>query len=220
MSTVTQKNTNNIKILPTVGEGIYTVRDISFILKLPYSKVNRWMREFWDGYTFGIKGYKAVNFYTLIEFYTFYHLRELDVSAQEIKKAHFRIAQDLCTIYPFARKIHTYGKRGIWYEYLENLIKADNKRQISLKPILAPFLSKIEFNSDDIASRYFPTTAKKIVIDPELQFGQPTITGTSIKAEIINGFIEGGESKETICMLYDLQIEQVEDAILYYKNSA
>ena len=43
---------------------------------------------------------------------------------------------------------------------------------------------------------------------------------TSIKAEIINGFIEGGESKETICMMYNLHIDQVEDAILYFKRSA
>jgi len=212
--------TQSIKILPTVGEGIYTARDISTILKLPYSKVSLGMREFWDDYTFGVKGNKAINFYTLIEFYTFYQLRELSVSAQEIKKAHFKIATDLDTLYPFARKIHTDGKKGIWYEYLENLIKADNKKQFSLKPILAPFLSKIEFNGDDIATRYFPTEAKKIVVDPKLQFGQPTITGTSIKAEIINGFIEGGESKETICKMYNLQIDQVEDAILYFKQSA
>lgn len=212
--------TKSINILPSVGEGIYTARDISFILKLPYHKVNYWMREFWKGYTFGIKGNKAVNFYTLIEFYTFYHLRELEVSAQEIKKAHIKIGNDLKTIYPFARKIHTDGKKGIWYEYLENLIKADNKKQFSLKPILAPFLSKIEFDVDDIATRYFPTEAKKVVVDPRFQFGQPTITGTGIKAEIINGFVEGGESKETICKLYNLQIDQVEDAILYFKRSA
>jgi len=36
--------TLDIKILPKVGDGIYIVRDISFILKLPYAKVSRWMR--------------------------------------------------------------------------------------------------------------------------------------------------------------------------------
>ncbi|HVW98157.1 MAG TPA: DUF433 domain-containing protein [Mucilaginibacter sp.] len=213
----TIKKTN---ILPKVGEGIYTARDIADILNLPYHKVSYSMREFWDGYTFGIKGNKAINFYTLIEFYTFYKLRELSVSAQEIKKAHAKISADLNTIYPFARKIHTDGKKGIWYEYLESLIKADNRKQLSLKPILGPFLSKIEFNADDIAARYFPTEAKKVVIDPAMQFGQPTITGTSIKVEIIKGFIKGGESKETICKLYKLHIDQVEDAILYFKRSA
>jgi uncharacterized protein (DUF433 family) len=209
--------TENIKILPKVGEGIYTVRDVAFILKLPYQKVSRWMREFWDDYTFGIRG---INFYTLIEFYTFYHLREANVSSQEIKKAHTRISEDLNTIYPFARKIHTDGVKGIWYEYLESLIKADNKKQLDLKPLLSPFLNKIEFNEDDIANRYFPTEAKKVVVDPKYQFGQPTITGTSIKAEIINGFYQGGESKETISMLYDIHIDEVEDAILYFKRSA
>jgi len=58
------------------------------------------------------------------------------------------------------------------------------------------------------------------VIDPKLQFGQPIITGTRIKAEIINEFYEGGESKENICKIYHLQIGQVEDAILYFKQSA
>lgn len=212
--------TESIKISPKVGEGIYTARDVSFILRLPYPKVNRWMREFWDDYTFGIKGNKGINFYTLIEFYTFYHLREKKISSQEIKKVHNRIANDLNTAYPFARKIHTDGVKGIWYEYLESLIKADNKRQLDLKPLLATFLSKIEFNEEDIANRYFPTEARKVVVDPKFQFGQPTITGTSIKAEIINGFYQGGESKETISMLYNIRVDEVEDAILYFKRSA
>lgn len=211
---------STLKIQPKVGEGIYTKRDVADILNLPYQKVSKWMDEFWDDYTFGVKSHKAINFYTLIEFYTFYHLRDSEISSQEIKKAHIAIAKDLNTIYPFARKIHVQKKSGIWYEHLENIIKADSKQQLYLKPLLIPFLKKIEFNSDDVAVKYFPTEAKKIVIDPKFQYGQPTIAGTGIKAEIINGFYQGGESKETICKLYDLTIDQVNDAILYYKKSA
>lgn len=214
------KSTATFHIEPKVGEGIYTKRDVAKILNLPYAKVSKWMDEFWDDYTFGIKGHKAINFYTLIEFYTFYHLRELNISSQHIKKAHSAIGKDLNTIYPFARKIHAHKSSGIWYEYLENIIKADSKQQFSLKPLLLPFLSKIEFNNNDIAYKYFPTKSRKIVIDPKFQYGQPTIAGTGIKAEIINGFYKGGESKDTICKLYDLTIEQVDDAILYYKKSA
>ncbi len=32
----------NNNIQPTVGEGIYTKRDVADILKLPYGKVSRW----------------------------------------------------------------------------------------------------------------------------------------------------------------------------------
>jgi uncharacterized protein (DUF433 family) len=211
---------STFQIKPRVGEGIYTKIDVANILHLPYTKVSQWMNEFWDDYTFGIKGNKAINFYTLIEFYTFYHLREMKISSQKIKKAHSIIAEDLNTKYPFARKIYATEKHGIWYEELEMLVKADRKQQLYLKDLLIPFLNKIEFNEENLAFRYFPTDAKKVVVDPKFQFGQPTIEGTGIKADIINGFYQGGESKETICKLYDLTIEQVNDAILYFKKSA
>jgi len=214
------QSTKTFQLEPQVGEGIYTKRDVADILRLPYSKVSRGFDEFWGDYTFGIKGNKAINFYTLIEFYTFYHLRELKISSQKIKEAHGIIASDLNTKYPFARKIYAQEKGAIWYEELGALIKADKKQQLYLRELLLPFLNKIEFNSDDLAFRYFPTAAKKVVIDPRFQFGQPTITGTGIKANIINGFYIGGESKETICKLYNLSIEQINDAILYYQKSA
>ncbi len=174
----------------------------------------------WDTYTFGIKGNKMVNFKTLIEFYTFYQLREQGLSSQKIKKYHAQIAEDLKTKYPFAIKLMI-NKKDIYYEKFENLIKADGKIQFDIKPLLAGFLNKIEFNDDDIADRYFRLeNSKDVVIDPKMQFGQPTITGTGIKAEIINSFIEGGDSKETVCRMYNLDMKQVEAAILYFNHAA
>jgi len=226
------KAANEIHIQPEVGAGIYTSKDVAHILKLPSHKVSRNMRDFWENYSFGIKGNRFINFKTLIEFYTFYHLRENGFSAQKIKKIHEDMAKELSTPYPFASKIYieniideaskkTIAKRGVYYEIGAGLVKADRKKQIDIKQFLTPFLNKIEFNDNDIAQRYFPLeNSKTLVIDPKFQFGQPIITGTRIKAEIINEFYEGGESKENICKIYHLQIGQVEDAILYFKQSA
>lgn len=219
--------TAEFKIEPKIGEGIYTKRDVSEILNLPYQKVSRWMEDFWGDYTFGIEGNKCVNFKTLIEFFTFYHLRNNGVSSQEIKKIHTTISTELNTPYPFAQKIHINkgdqkkNCKDVYYENLDNLIRTDGKKQYDIKELLISFLDKIEFNNDAVASRLFPLeNSKRLVIDPKFQFGQPTITGTGIKAEVINGFIQGGESKEFICKIYNLNIEQVNDAILYYKRSA
>jgi len=226
------KATNEIHVQPEVGAGIYTSKDVAHILKLPSYKVSRNMRDFWENYSFGIKGNRFINFKTLIEFYTFYHLRENGFSAQKIKKIHEDMAKELNTPYPFASKIYieniideaskkTIVKRGIYYEIAAGLVKADRKRQIDIKQFITPFLNKIEFSDSDIAQRYFPLdNSKALVIDPKFQFGQPIITGTRIKAEIINEFYAGGESKENICKIYHLQIGQVEDAILYFKQSA
>lgn len=226
------KAVNEIHIQPEVGGGIYTSKDVSHILKLPSYKVSRSMRDFWENYCFGIKGNRFINFKTLIEFYTFYHLRENGFTAQKIKKIHEAMAKELNTPYPFASRIYieniideaskkTIAKRGIYYEIKTGLVKADGKRQVDIKDFLTPFLNRIEFNDNDIAQRYFPLeNSKSLVVDPKFQFGQPVITGTRIKAEIINEFYEGGESKENICKIYHLQIGQVEDAILYYKRPA
>lgn len=205
---------------PKLGEGVFLATDIAQILSLPYQKVRYSMNGFWDTFSFGDKNNKAVNFYTLVEFYTFYQLRSKGVSAQQIKKAHCIIAQELKTKYPFAHAISTDGK-NIWYDLLGNLIKADGKKQLDLKKILLPFLHKIEFGDNDIAARLFPLPkSKNIVVDPKRQFGQPTISGKNISISTIKKLYDGGETKEYISNLYDLKASQVNDALKYYKRTA
>ena len=214
------KNTVDINVTPKVGEGVFLTTDVSQILGLNYSRVRRWMREYWPNYTFGDTDNQAINFKTLIEFYTFFHLRKKGLSVGAIHSYHEIIGKDLNTSYPFARNISTDGK-SIWYELLGNLIKADSKKQFDLKPIIEPFLHKIDFGNSDIAQRFFPVSdSKVIVVDPERQFGQPIINGTSIKAETLYNLYKGGEKKEYIAELYGIKPAEVQQAIQYFKNVA
>lgn len=204
----------------TLGEGIFLTKDVSQILALPYSKVRRWMKEYWPNQTFGDTNNQAINFKTLIEFYTFYHLRDKGLSVNNIKKYHQIISDELNTPYPFATIIRTDGK-NVWYERLGNLIKADKKQQFDLKSIIEPFLHKIDFGGTNTAKRFFPlSNSKQIVVDPERQFGQPIINGRSIKAETLYSLFKGGEKKEFIANLYDLTVTQVNHAIQYFKYAA
>ncbi len=81
-------DTNTINIEARIGEGIYLVKDVSKILGLDYEKVYRWIIGYWTGnlqahynYTFGEQHNRAINFYSLIEFYTFFKLREKGLNA-------------------------------------------------------------------------------------------------------------------------------------------
>jgi uncharacterized protein (DUF433 family) len=211
---------------PRINEGVYLLRDVSEILLIRTAKINRWLKDFWDGryasefsYSFGDKGNRAVNFYTLIEFHTFYQLRTRGISSQKIHKIHRTMANDLKTPYPFAGNIRTDGK-AIWYEFLDSLIKADGKQQLDCKAIIAPFLEQIDFGADNLAARYFPLKkSRNVVVDPKHQFGQPTVTGRNIRLDVIRKLSEGGETTENICILYDLKASQVEDALQYYKRT-
>jgi len=215
------ENTSDIHVLPKIGEGIFSIHDIAKVLNLPYYKVKQVINGFWSDYTFGEKRDRAVNFWTLIEFYTYYKLRELGVKASVIKKAHHEISKHLNTPYPFAKDVvHTDGK-SIWYELTELVINANGSQQINIASFIKPFLNKIQFNSNNLAEKYYPLEgSKNIVVDPKFQFGQPVIDGTRIKAELISDYYNAGESVDLICSIYNLKKEQVEDAVTYYKKTA
>lgn len=219
----------------TLGEGIFLMKDVAKILQLDYNKVYRWIVGYWKtglngdiDYTFGEDGNKAINFYSLIEFYTFFKLREKGVSSSEIKKFHASLVEDLKTPYPFAianeyfvenRKTKKTKKTFVYYKYCDSLIKFSKKKQFSFD-FLDSFLEKIEFDDNNMAVRFYPLDkSKNVVVDPRHQFGQPTIAGTNIKTQTIYSLYNGGETLENISYLYNLSHEKVRDAISF-QNAA
>lgn len=225
-----KKTTKLVNIEPTIGEGIFLIKDVAEILGLPHHTVRRWIHEYWDGrfskeaggvYSFGEVGNKAVNFYSLIEFYVFYKLRERKISSQQIHKAHHAIAVHLKTPYPFAHsEISTLGK-GIWYKKFDSIFRADGKQQATISEILEPFLEKVDYGKNKLAERFYPLAkSKNIVVDPKHQFGQPTIAATNIKSHTIYNLVLGGEKIKTISNLYDISEKKVKDAIAFHKKVA
>ncbi|MGI8581783.1 MAG: DUF433 domain-containing protein [Chitinophagaceae bacterium] len=226
-------NTEHINIEARIGEGIYLVKDVSKILGLDYEKVYRWIVGYWTGnlqehynYTFGEQNNRAINFYSLIEFYTFFKLREKGLSSTEIKKLHSELSSLLKTPYPFAiaqdyyietRKTKKRKKTFVYYTYLESTIKRSAKKQFSLD-FIKKFLDKVEFDENNLASRFFPLhDSKNVVVDPKHQFGQPVINGTNIKTQTIFNLYRGGESLENLSILYNISVDKVQDAITFQK---
>lgn len=225
MNTISHKN--------ELGFGIYTMPDISRILRINRRKVNRFVAEYWDErlgrklfsdtYSWTADGRtRAVNFYVLIEFYTFFRLQEYGVKPKTILNARNYIAKDLGIDYPFASaNLLTDGKR-IWYEFKNDIINADGTQQTNFVNIIEEFAKKIDFTKNTkLAQRYWPAGRNNsIVVDPNHQFGQPTIKGTNINAEVIISMYKSGEPTEAIGILYDITRKEVNDAISFYKSAA
>ena len=210
-----------MKVAPKMGEGIFLTKDVSDILRLPYHKVRHLMQGYWNAEQFGDSSTKAVNFYALIEFYTFFKLREMGVTATEIKKAHNILRKDLNVKYPFALSgINSDGKK-LWYKNLTNIIKVDGKQQTVIELFISEFLHKVDFGGDNLAQRFYPiNNSKLIVVDPKHQFGQPTISGRNITISAIKKLHDGGEAIKDIAELYSIKSSQVSDALSYFKKSA
>ncbi|HEX7458910.1 MAG TPA: DUF433 domain-containing protein [Ginsengibacter sp.] len=215
-----------------LGAGIYTVSDISTLLSIPKFKVRRYLNEYWnersgkklfnETYSWSVDNkIKAVNFYTLIELYTCFHLQELGVTPKEILKSRTAMMKDLKIPYPFASEVLLTNGKKIWFEFKDSIVKADGSKQTDFVEFIQQFASKIEFNSNKIAEKFWPAGKQSdVVINPHNQFGQPILNGTNINAEVIFSMYESGEPIEAIGILYDLTKKQVNDAISFYKKSA
>ncbi len=224
---------NAIKHKKELGAGFYTVPDISALLGFSQSKVRRYLDLYWDEqagqalfgdtYSWSVNGrHKAVNFYVLIELYTFISLHDLGFSIHKILNIRNNIREEVKTQYPFAsQKVLTDGKR-IWYEHNDAIIKADGSRQIAITKIITDFAKKIDFQKNTaLAERFWPKGRKSsIVVDPHHYFGSPVIDGTNIGADTIRSLHDSGESIKHIKFLYDLSDKQVKDAIAFYKKAA
>lgn len=229
--------TQSIHIEPKLGEGIYLSGDVSKILGINREKTYRWIAGYWGlkggldeniKYTFGEVGNRAINFYSLIEFYTFFRLRELGVSSHQIKDIHKKLSSSLRTPYPFAKvqdlrielrknKLGLVKKKFAYYGDTGYLIKLDGKQQTIFNGFIDKFLEKIEFDdTTNLASRLYPLeNSKNVVVDPKHQFGQPVVNGTNIKTTTIYDLSLGGENDDFIARLYDLTKDQVKDAIRF-----
>jgi uncharacterized protein (DUF433 family) len=221
----------NINKKPSLGIGLYTIPDVAKILHLDMTFVRRWLHEYW-GNQFNIKGKslsswgngreKAVHFFTLIEFYVFYQLRKQGVSAQNIVKSHEVISNELKTQFPFANSsILTDGKKIFYTIDGDLIINADRSKQINFKSIIETFCTKIDFDKDQLALRYWPLgKGKNIVVDPHHQLGQPTIKSTNILAETLYSMYTAGEKISFISSLYDISEHDVKASIEFFNQAA
>lgn len=215
-----------IKNIETLGHGIYTIPDLALILNISKQKARRWMNEYFNSgmgeykYSNGVGINTITDFKTLIEFYVFYQLREMDFGVAKIMDAHEKMSKNLKTPYPFASVQVLASKKDIFYTLDSDATVNTNKSdQLSFRKIMETFCTKIEFSDTQIANRFFPLGKNmRIVVDPHHQFGQPIIDGTNILTETIFSMFESGEQKNTIAILFDLTAEQVGNAISFYKR--
>jgi uncharacterized protein (DUF433 family) len=102
------------------------------------------------------------------------------------------------------------------------LINLSRSGQYAMKRILEAHLERVEYDSVNLPSRFYPfliaTAAdnrKVIVIDPTISFGKPVIVKKFISTSVIVNRIDAGEDIKNVADDYDLDTQDINDAILY-----
>lgn len=217
---------------PEIGKGIYTLKDVATILKMPYPKVRRWVRTYWDGrlgkkfqqqYSWERDGSVAVSFHTVVELYVMIQFAEKGVKTQDVLVAHQELGEIFQTPFPFAQKevldkIQTDGKTVFW-EINGVPVSMNGTRQLNLD-IIHVFFKKLEFDGEVVSKLWPMGKDYSIVIDPLRKFGHPIIEGRNIYPETIYGHYKAGDPIDYIAYIYQITEKEANDAVIYCENAA
>jgi uncharacterized protein (DUF433 family) len=113
----------------------------------------------------------------------------------------------------------------VFVEHLGRLVSASHEGQIAIRELLEAHLRRVDRDPMGRASRLYPFTRKRddrqsltqeprlVMIDPEIQFGRPVLTGTGIPTLVIADRYKAGESISDLARDYNRPEEEIEEAI-------
>lgn len=146
----------------------------------------------------------ALSYLQLIEVAVVATFRRAGVSLGKIRAAREYVSAQLKAEHPFAEyRFKTEGKE-LWMDYAQieadagdrKLLAASKGGQLAWSDIIGQ-LREFEYEDDGLAIRWFVAGVdKKIVIDPRVQFGAPSVEG--VATWVFKGRWEAGEEIDDI----------------------
>jgi uncharacterized protein (DUF433 family) len=166
---------------------------------------------------------RLLSFRNLVELHVLAALRrQHEVSLQNIRRAVAFMRKQLAIEAPLASLAMLTDGKDLLIEHSGELLNVSREGQLEMRKIVEAYLSRIEHSTNGAPSRLYPFTgnawaqrSRPIVIDPRVQFGRPCIAGTGVPTEVLVGRLKAGESIASIAGDYDLEPEDVEEAIRF-----
>ncbi|APR34621.1 DUF433 domain-containing protein [Paraburkholderia sp. SOS3] len=222
------------------GIGLYTFHEAARLTKIPLRDIRRWL----DGYSYRDRTYASVSvaplwetelatdsidgigFHDLLEVRFVHAFRKHGVSLQAIRLASQKARELFETDYPFtSRQFRTDG-RTIFASAMEATGETELldlvKQQYAFRKIIEPSLySGIEFDKDQLASRWYPAPrSKAVVLDPSIAFGKPVVTAGSVRTSILHDAVAVEGDKHFVAKLYEVPVSAVEAAVAFEESLA
>jgi len=108
----------------------------------------------------------------------------------------------------------------IFLDRYGQLLQLSKSGQLAMRKLLEAYLERVEWDAS-FPVRLYPfvsmqlTVGRPIAIDPSIAFGRPFIARLSISTAAITERIDAGESINDVAADYDLEPQEVEEAVVY-----
>lgn len=163
-----------------------------------------------------------LSFTNLVEAHVLRTVREThQVKLDKVRKALDYTSQHLNTAHPLARRQFQTDGIDLFVEQIGALVNVSRSGQLAMRETLKHLLTRVEWNADDLAARFFPflhaegDVRKLLTIDPRIAFGKPAIAGKGIPVVAIADLYEAGEDIAELADEFDCTPEQISAAVQF-----
>jgi uncharacterized protein (DUF433 family) len=228
-----RKTMANNEIL--LGVGIYTVPEAARIARVSAARIRRWL----TGYTFRyqdeerhsppvwtpdlpvIGGALALSFRDLMEVRFVDYFLTAGVSWKTLRKAAAHAAEIVNSSHPFSTQMFKTDGKKIFAEFAAKGAGSKKllelvRRQYNIPEVVEPRLYKgLVFSGQNIV-RWFPLAdSKRVVIDPRIGFGQPTVVPEGVPTSTLAQAFRVDGSIERVARWYEVSRSSVAAATQY-----
>lgn len=212
------------------AKGIYTVPAAARLLMETPATIRRWAFGYSrrdTEYPAAIRtdvpevdGERVLTFLELVELMFVQALLQSGLSWPKVREAS-RVAARLLEDepHPFATKRWFADAAAIYLrlgrEHDEPiLIEVAGHAQVSMEPVLKPYLKQLEFDERGIAERWYPMGSNRpVVLDPRRSFGMPVTERAGVPTDVIARLHDAGDSPSVIAQWYQIDEVEVEAAL-------
>lgn len=209
-----------------IGQGVYTVAEVSRLTEMNPSRVSSWFKHRSDSVGHGpifesdyqpVDGDYAVSFLDLIDVLVAGQFRDRhNVPMRIVRRAHSLLQKELKTEHPFCHSdLYTDGKRIFQYAATNlgagRLSDVISHQQFFLH--IKEKLSHIEYSEiTRLADKW--RIANGIVINPAISMGKPTIEKTGVTTFVIaNQYCANMNNSALVADLYEINESDVINAV-------
>lgn len=212
----------------------YPLTEAARYLKVPVATVRSWAfgRDYVTGE--GSRHFPAIvrpasrrppllSFWNLVEAHVLRALRtEHGVSVKAVRKALAIAEREFGIDRLLLSKELLAGAGQVFLDHYGQLIDLTASGQLAMRQVLVAHLRRIEWDPWKFPVRLYPFPAamrldadKPIAIDPTIAFGRPILVRRGVTTAVIAERVDAGESVEDLAADYDLELGDIEQAIVY-----
>ncbi len=223
-----------------IGNGIYSISEAAFLLKVKPRQVARALRgyrttsdrneRFHDpliNADYGeFEGHFYLSFHDLIEIRFLLAFRKYGISWQKIRKAAIKASDIANSSHPFCTKEFFTDGSTILTQYARDEGESELldllSDQFEADKIFEPYLHhEFEYSEDNLVNKWHPKAGDgAVVLNPKIQFGQPIIEASGLPTRPLFDLFKAENSYKRVAYLFECSVDDVKGAVKFEQSFA